>query len=107
MTMAEDQRFDSWKEISLYLRRSTRTCYRWAKDLGLPVHQLDESWTHSRVFAYKNEIDKWFRSRSHPKTRQTHARKKEKTNSEKLGSLFILQKSSSSEVAHSSLQLDL
>ena len=37
----EKGRFDSWKEISVYLNRTIRTCYRWCNDLGLPVYRVD------------------------------------------------------------------
>jgi hypothetical protein len=60
---AEKVRFDSWKEISLYLNRTIRTCYRWCNDLGLPVYRVDRMSKRSRVFAYKNEIDEWFRGK--------------------------------------------
>jgi hypothetical protein len=43
----EKTRFDSWKEISLYLNRTIRTCYRWSNDLGLPVYRVDRMSKHS------------------------------------------------------------
>ncbi len=49
---------DSWKEIAQYLKRDIRTCQRWEKHFGLPIHRLEAS-PKSRVFAYKEEIDKW------------------------------------------------
>ncbi|HPW18750.1 MAG TPA: hypothetical protein PLP83_10285 [Candidatus Aminicenantes bacterium] len=49
---------DSWKEISDYLKKDTRTCQRYEHELGLPVHRLDGS-PRARVFAYKNELDAW------------------------------------------------
>src|SRR4030042_1045970 len=49
---------ESWKEISTYLKRSVKTCRRLAKELGLPVHRLEDS-PKARVFAYKEEIDRW------------------------------------------------
>jgi adenylate cyclase len=49
---------ESWKEISLYLKRSARTCQNWASELGLPVHHMGDS-PKARVFAYKEEIDLW------------------------------------------------
>lgn len=48
----------SWKEIASYLDCNVRTCRRWEKDLGLPVHRF-EKLSKSRVFAYKEELDKW------------------------------------------------
>lgn len=55
---------DSWKDISKYLGRDTRTCYRWEKELGLPIHRIDDKSTRSKVFAYKSEIDQWLRERA-------------------------------------------
>ncbi len=54
----------SWKEISQYLNRDARTCIRWEKELGLPVHRIDDKSSHSKVFAYKSEIDEWLRSKA-------------------------------------------
>ena len=53
-------RLASWKEISAYLGYDIRTCYRWEKSLGLPVHRLGGP-QKSRVFAYKDELDLWMR----------------------------------------------
>lgn len=69
----EKTRFDSWKEISLYLNRTIRTCYRWRNDLGLPVYQVDRMSKRSRIFAYKNEIDRWFKRKIGPQVRRTRA----------------------------------
>jgi hypothetical protein len=69
----EKGRFDSWKEISLYLNRTIRTCYRWSNDLGLPVYRVDRMSKRSRVFAYKNEIDEWFEGKRNPQARRTRA----------------------------------
>ncbi|MFW6131416.1 MAG: tetratricopeptide repeat protein [Candidatus Aminicenantaceae bacterium] len=55
---------DSWKEISNYLSRDIRTCYRWEKKFNLPVHRIDDNSPRSKVFAYKSEIDKWLKERS-------------------------------------------
>ena len=49
---------DSWKEIAAYLGRSEKTCRRLEKELGLPVHRLEDS-PKARVFAYREEIDQW------------------------------------------------
>jgi TolB-like protein len=56
--MKENDILESWKEISAYLKRSVKTCRRLAKELGLPVHRLEDS-PKARVFAYKEEIDRW------------------------------------------------
>jgi hypothetical protein len=67
--LAGENLLRSWKEISAYLGCDARTCYRWEKRLGMPVHRADEGAAKSRVFAYKDELDAWFRStftNSHP-----------------------------------------
>ena len=56
--MTEREILDSWKEIADYLRREIRTCQRYERELGLPVHRLEGS-ARARVFAYKDEIDAW------------------------------------------------
>ena len=55
---------DSWKQIAQYLHREVRTCYRWARELGLPVHRIDDKSPKSKVFAYKDEIDKWLKEKT-------------------------------------------
>jgi len=60
----DDQILDSWKEITAYLRRSRKTCIRWEKELGLPVHRYEDS-PKARVFAYKDEIDLWRKKTQH------------------------------------------
>lgn len=52
-------RLDGWKEISGYLRCDIRTCLRWEKDAGLPIHRINTGATRSRVFAYRAELDRW------------------------------------------------
>ena len=49
---------ESWKEIAAYIHRSEKTCRRLVKELGLPVHRLEDS-PKARVFAYRDEIDGW------------------------------------------------
>jgi TolB-like protein/Tfp pilus assembly protein PilF len=53
---------DSWKEIAVYLKREVRTVQRWEKNLGLPVRRLTRD-KQGAVFAYKSEIDTWWRER--------------------------------------------
>jgi len=55
---------DSWKEIAAYLGRSEKTCRRLEKELGLPVHRLEES-PKARVYAYKDEVDAWRQRTQH------------------------------------------
>jgi TolB-like protein len=61
---------DSWKEISKYLNRDIRTCFRWEKELGLPVHRIDHTSPRSKVFAYKSEIDEWLKEKANHKELQ-------------------------------------
>ena len=60
MKMDKKERLDSWKEIAEYLNRTERTCFRWNKELGLPVYRINKKSLRSKVFAYKSEIDTWF-----------------------------------------------
>lgn len=62
--MKDGKVLDSWKEIAAYLGRSEKTCRRLEKELGLPVHRLEES-PKARVFAYKDEIDSWIEKTKH------------------------------------------
>lgn len=61
--MKDEEILDSWKKISEYLGREVKTCWRWKKELGLPVHHIDKGSKRSKVFAYKSEIDRWLRRR--------------------------------------------
>ncbi len=63
--MIDKHRLDSWKEISAYVNREIRTCYKWEKELGLPVYRIDKKSSRSRVFAYTDEIDQWFKERAY------------------------------------------
>jgi hypothetical protein len=58
-----NNRLTSWKEIADYLGCDARTCVRWEKHLGLPVHRMEGS-KKSRVFAFRDEIDEWQRRKS-------------------------------------------
>jgi len=66
--MAEREILDSWKEISAYLKRDARTCQRYERELGLPVHRLDGS-PRARVFGYKDELDAWLAKTAHERVR--------------------------------------
>ena len=61
--MRSDDILRSWKEISAYLECDRRTCLRWEKSLGLPVHRMEGS-EKGGVFAYREELDKWLVQRS-------------------------------------------
>ncbi len=55
--------FTSWKEIAAYLGCDERTCLRWEKERGLPVHRAGGGRSKSLVFAYKSELDEWLGKR--------------------------------------------
>src|SRR5467141_2536723 len=55
-------RLESWGEIAAYLRREIRTVQRWERYQGLPVRRLVIGRLGS-VYAYRSELDKWFRER--------------------------------------------
>ena len=57
--MSKNVRFDSWKEISNYLNKSTRTCQLLENKLGLPIYRINNNSKRSKVFAFKSEIDQW------------------------------------------------
>ncbi len=56
------ERLESWKEISAYLKRDIRTVQRWEKSEGLPIHRHMHG-ERGTAYAYKPEIDGWWRSR--------------------------------------------
>ncbi len=60
--MSDKEKLDSWKEIARHLKRDVRTCQRWEKELGLPVHRL-EGTSRPRVFAYTEEINTWIKKK--------------------------------------------
>src|SRR5665647_564388 len=59
--LSKDNLLRSWKEISAYLGCDVRTCHRWEANHGMPVHRAEGGETRSPVFAYKAELDAWFR----------------------------------------------
>ncbi|MBA7522861.1 hypothetical protein ES705_14981 [subsurface metagenome] len=65
--MEQKDILNSWKEISYYLDRNVRTCQRWKIELALPVHRIDKNSQHSKVFAYKSEIDQWLKEKAESK----------------------------------------
>ncbi len=60
--MNEKGILESWKEISDYLKRSVRTCLRWEREFGLPVHRLRGE-AGGRVFADTSELDAWMKEK--------------------------------------------
>jgi len=59
--MSKDKLLRSWKEIASYLGCDVRTCHRWEDQRGMPVHRAQGAETKSPVFAYKDELDRWFK----------------------------------------------
>ena len=59
---APAEKLDSWKEIAAYLKRDIRTVQRWEKYEGLPAHRHQHT-KKPTVYAYKSELDAWFRER--------------------------------------------
>jgi hypothetical protein len=55
------RRLDGWKEISTHLRCDVRTCMRWEKEQGLPIHRINHDAKKSKVFAFTAELDAWLR----------------------------------------------
>jgi hypothetical protein len=53
----------SWKEISEFLKCDVKTCRRWERSAGLPIHRVSNR-SKSRVFAYREELDAWVRKRA-------------------------------------------
>jgi predicted DNA-binding transcriptional regulator AlpA len=62
--MNEKERLDSWKEIANYVGREARTCHKWQNELNFPVYSINKKSSRSRVFAFKSEIDQWFKERA-------------------------------------------
>ncbi len=56
------ERFDSWKEVASYLKKSVRTVQRWEKEEGLPVHR-HQHLSSGSVYAFREELDQWFQQR--------------------------------------------
>ncbi len=62
--MDEGQVLESWKEIAAFLGRDVRTCTRWERELGLPIHRLEGS-PKARVFAFRRELEAWLETKLH------------------------------------------
>ena len=58
---SKDNLLRSWKEIAAYLECNVRTCHRWEDKHGMPVHRAEGTEGKSPVFAYKDELDAWFK----------------------------------------------
>ncbi len=56
------RRIETWRKIASYLGREMRTCQRWEKLEGLPIHRL----LHNKgcsVYALTGELEEWRRRR--------------------------------------------
>ena len=62
--MKSGDRLDSWKEISEYIERDVGTCTKWTRELGFPVYHIDKKSRRSSVFAFRSEIDQWFKDKA-------------------------------------------
>ena len=65
MSLAEDKRFDSWKEIASFLGRDVRTVRRWEQERGLPIHRVPGEGRRV-IFAYQSEIEAWLNAEHLP-----------------------------------------
>ncbi len=65
MPEISNERLVSWKEIAAYLGCDVRTCMRWEKERGLPVHRPGGQ-PGPRVFAWKHELDSWLAGKPRP-----------------------------------------
>lgn len=61
----------TWKEIASYLKVQIRTCNRWEKKFGMPVHRFKDS-DRSRVYARKDEIDEWLQNTFSKKSKHSN-----------------------------------
>ncbi len=69
-------RLSTWKEIAVYMDCDVRTCQRWERKLGLPVHRFDPDSSKTRVFAYKSELDEWLKKDFQTKSSLKNIRRK-------------------------------
>ena len=66
----------SWKEIAAYMNCGVRTCIRWEKEAGLPVHRL-EGKPKSFVSAYPHELDAWLEKKLNSNTDKKKKRQRD------------------------------
>src|SRR5208282_448801 len=62
VTLEQDDRLDSWKELAAFLNRGVRTVQRWEHTEGLPVHRHQHAKLGS-IYALKSEVSAWWDSR--------------------------------------------
>ncbi|UCH97817.1 MAG: MerR family transcriptional regulator, partial [Candidatus Aminicenantes bacterium] len=58
----EEKQLIGIKAIARYLDMSVRNIYYWEKKLGLPIHRVSGH-TGYRIYAYKEEIDRWLQDK--------------------------------------------
>ncbi|WP_313434646.1 tetratricopeptide repeat protein [Novosphingobium sp.] len=56
--ISDERRLDGWKAIAAYFGRDRTTVARWARERGLPIHQLPGG-KQKTVFAYRHELEEW------------------------------------------------
>jgi tetratricopeptide (TPR) repeat protein len=60
VSLEQQTRIDSWKEIAAFFGRDERTVKRWEKERALPIHRLPGE--RGGVFAYLDELTGWLNS---------------------------------------------
>jgi TolB-like protein/tetratricopeptide (TPR) repeat protein len=91
----DEPRLESWGEIAAYLRREIRTVQRWERYQGLPVRRLQIG-KLGTVYAYRSELDKWFRERQ-PKPENDEGNAEKPTNGESAAHVAVLAQASLEE----------
>src|ERR1700739_3991533 len=84
----DEPRLESWGEIASYLHREIRTVQRWERYQGLPVRRLQIG-KLGTVYAYRSELDKWFRERQ-PKPENGEEDTDKPTNGESAAHVTVL-----------------
>jgi hypothetical protein len=57
-TIGNRKLLGSWKEIGKFLGQDPKTCQRWEKQFGVPIHRKTGA-KRSRVHAYPDELENW------------------------------------------------
>jgi TolB-like protein/cytochrome c-type biogenesis protein CcmH/NrfG len=91
----DEPRLESWGEIAAYLRREIRTVQRWERYQGLPVRRLQIG-KLGTVYAYRSELDKWFRERQ-PKPENDEGNAEKPPNGESAAHVAVLAQASPEE----------
>jgi TolB-like protein/tetratricopeptide (TPR) repeat protein len=91
----DEPRLESWGEIASYLHREIRTVQRWERYQGLPVRRLQIG-KLGTVYAYRSELDKWFRERQ-PKPENGEEDTDKPTNGESAAHVTVLAEAAPEE----------